>query len=105
MKQRIQFQRTYAVAALAMMMDTAFAHPGHEEGGDLAQARPLPVRVPQSASAVLRAGGSVSITVEGDFRVIKSNGLPDHAPGAFPRPGHPNAVAPTGGFVRNIGAA
>ena len=36
----------------------------------------------------------VSITTEGDFRVIKSNGWPDHEPGAFPRRGNPNAASP-----------
>ncbi|CAN5823789.1 hypothetical protein BH11VER1_BH11VER1_24130 [soil metagenome] len=36
----------------------------------------------------------VSITVEGDYRIIKSNGWPDHAPGEFPRRGNPNALAP-----------
>ena len=37
---------------------------------------------------------SVSITTEGDFRIIKSNGWPDHAPGAFPRRGNPNTASP-----------
>ena len=36
----------------------------------------------------------VSITTEGDFRVIKSNGWPDHAPGEFPRRGNPNTASP-----------
>ena len=36
----------------------------------------------------------VSITTEGDFRVIKSNGWPDHAPGQFPRRGNPNTASP-----------
>ena len=36
----------------------------------------------------------VSITIEGEFRAIKSNGWPDHAPGAFPRRGNPNTAAP-----------
>ena len=37
---------------------------------------------------------SVSITTEGDFRIIKSNGWPDHAPGEFPRRGNPNTASP-----------
>ena len=37
---------------------------------------------------------SVSITTEGEYRVIKSNGWPDHAPGAFPRRGNPNTPSP-----------
>jgi len=36
----------------------------------------------------------VSITIEGDYRVIKSNGWPDHAPGQFPRRGNPNTPSP-----------
>lgn len=34
---------------------------------------------------------SVSITVEGEYRVIRSNSLPDHPIGEFPNPGNPNA--------------
>src|SRR5207248_823230 len=37
---------------------------------------------------------SVSITTAGDFRIIKSNGWPDHAPGEFPRRGNPNTASP-----------
>ena len=36
---------------------------------------------------------AVSITTEGDFRVIRSNGLPDHKPGEFPNRGNPNSIA------------
>lgn len=36
----------------------------------------------------------VSITIEGDYRFIKSNGWPDHEPGQFPRPGNPNSASP-----------
>jgi YHYH protein len=36
----------------------------------------------------------VSITVEGEYRVIRANGLPDHTPGRFPNAGNPNAIAP-----------
>ena len=35
----------------------------------------------------------VSITVEGDWRVIKANGIPDHAPGRFPNRGNPNRIS------------
>lgn len=35
----------------------------------------------------------VSITVQGDRRVIRSNGIPDHEPGQFPRRGNPNRIA------------
>jgi len=36
----------------------------------------------------------ISITVEGGFRVIRANGIPDHAPGQFPNRGNPNSIAP-----------
>ncbi len=39
------------------------------------------------------APSQVSITVEGGFRVIRANGLPDHAPGQFPNRGNPNGLA------------
>jgi hypothetical protein len=32
------------------------------------------------------------IKVEGDKRIIQSNGIPDHDTGAFPGPGNPNAI-------------
>jgi hypothetical protein len=35
----------------------------------------------------------VSNTIEGDFRIIRSSGIPDHAPGQFPRKGNPNRLA------------
>ncbi len=37
--------------------------------------------------------GRVSITVQGPFRVIRSNGLPDHQTGAFPNQGNPNTIS------------
>jgi hypothetical protein len=36
----------------------------------------------------------VSITVEGDRRVIRSNGIADHPTGRFPNRGNPNAISP-----------
>jgi hypothetical protein len=36
----------------------------------------------------------VKITVEGDYRFIRANGLPDHATGRFPNRGNPNTIAP-----------
>lgn len=39
------------------------------------------------------ANSEVSITTEGGFRVIRANGLPDHAPGQFPNRGNPNVIA------------
>ena len=36
----------------------------------------------------------VSITVEGEFRIIKANGIPDHETGQFPGKGNPNTISP-----------
>jgi hypothetical protein len=36
----------------------------------------------------------ISITIEGGYRIIHANGLPDHTPGRFPNPGNPNSIAP-----------
>jgi hypothetical protein len=36
----------------------------------------------------------VSITIEGDKRVIRANGVPDHKVGQFPNAGNPNQIAP-----------
>ena len=63
---------------------------------------PYPDAVPRTRSAgaallelaLLSAhAGSVSITVEGDFRVIRADGLPDHATGQFPGRGNPNRIS------------
>ncbi len=35
-----------------------------------------------------------AITVEGNQRVIRSNGIPDHEPGRFPARGNPNTISP-----------
>jgi YHYH protein/EF hand len=85
-------------AAIAFLVATAGAHPGHEEEAAapnapaffLAQAGP-PSRTGAPATKE-KIANAVSITTEGEYRVIKSNGWPDHAPGAFPRRGNPNTA-------------
>jgi hypothetical protein len=53
----------------------------------------LPAQPPAAAPA--GAGTNrVSITVEGDWRVIRANGLPDHETGRFPNRHNPNSIAP-----------
>jgi hypothetical protein len=37
---------------------------------------------------------AVRIDVQGEYRVIESNGLPDHKHGLFPNAGNPNAIRP-----------
>jgi YHYH protein len=74
--------------SLAVLAPLA-AHPDHavtqrQDGAD----RLVPATAPAPASA------SVSITIEGERRVIVSNGLPDHATGRFPNSGNPHRIAP-----------
>jgi len=73
---------------------TATAHPNHDEAVGTEQ---------PSAFSLVQAPGpttqnpppenpknSVSISIDDGFRLIKSNGWPDHVPGKSPRRGNPN---------------
>ncbi len=44
-------------------------------------------------SPAYAATSNVSIVLDGNYRVIKSNGLPDHPTGAFPNSGNPNTIS------------
>ena len=44
-------------------------------------------------SPVLAHTNSVNIYEEGDYRIIESNGIPDHTPGQFPNAGNPNTIS------------
>jgi hypothetical protein len=61
------------------------AHPNHR-----ATQRTDVAVVPSTVAASARS--TVSIRIEGDRRVIESNGLPDHATGRFPNADNPNAI-------------
>ena len=56
----------------------------------LALALPITAAISQTAQPT----NEVSITKEGEYRLIKANGIPDHKPGAFPNPGNPNSIRP-----------
>ena len=100
------FFRLASAASLAgvFALTAVWAHPGHDESPTqpvapaflLSQAGPPPggPRVPAGAVPAGSKNNSVSITTEDGFRVIRSNGWPDHEPGAFPRRGNPNTAAP-----------
>jgi hypothetical protein len=77
------------IAALATTL-VAGAHPDHDDDA----ASILTVATPAPGKPEAKPANSVKITVEGDFRRIRSNGWPDHAPGEFPRRGNPNQVMP-----------
>ncbi|HEY2343247.1 MAG TPA: YHYH protein [Chthoniobacteraceae bacterium] len=96
--------RALAIGLLAEAFAlSCYAHPG--DGGApesvtpsffLAQAGPPPRRATNSPdeSGSTSAKNEVSITIEGDSRVIRSNGIPDHSPGQFPNRYNPNTIAP-----------
>ncbi|MBM4455961.1 MAG: YHYH protein [Verrucomicrobia bacterium] len=65
---------------LVLALSWARAHPGHGEGDLETAAGGLPE-------------SKVSMTEEGSFRVIRANGIPNHATGRFPGPGCPNAIS------------
>ncbi|TWU01935.1 YHYH protein [Neorhodopirellula pilleata] len=48
---------------------------------------------PLPATATPDVANAVTIRVEGDQRVITSNGIPDHPTGQFPNRGNPNRIA------------
>ncbi len=61
------------------------AHPDHS-----VTRRGVVEPVPSTQAAP--TGASVSITIEGDKRVIVANGLPDHATGRFPNRDNPHRI-------------
>lgn len=87
-----------AVALLTLTAAYAPAHPGHSDESDTIASAEQPGRErpdrrpPPRMEPVELPAPSVEITVEGAYRVIRSNGLPAHEPGAFPNPGNPNAI-------------
>ena len=50
-------------------------------------------RTPALAQQGVATGNQVRITIEGAYRVIRSNGIPNHATGRFPNAGNPNAIS------------
>ena len=73
--------------SFTVMICPAPAHPGHEDDAS----SPTPLLTAATSEASVK--NEITITTEGDFRLIKSNGWPDHAPGTFPRRGNPNRLS------------
>jgi len=46
-----------------------------------------------ATSAGVATGNVAAITIEGGYRVVRANGLPDHQTGQFPGPGNPNRIS------------
>lgn len=77
----------HAVACLLLLHATAIAHPDHADDSAAARHELIPVKAEKTA-----AGAQVTIRIEGDYRLMESNGIPDHQPGEFPRRGNPNTI-------------
>ena len=67
---------------LLLVSGFAWGHPGHEEDLETSAGSASSLPAPQ-----------VSITIEGQYRVVKANGVPNHEIGQFPGPGCPNAAS------------
>ena len=69
---------------------SAGAHSGHSVDMELAQH----FAARNGDADYSNATNEVKITVEGNYRVIRANGIPDHQAGAFPNRNNPNEIAP-----------
>ena len=77
------FYRRLCLGGLGLVfVGHVLAHPGHE--GDIVTAAGVASSLPAP---------QVSITTEGEYRVIQANGVPNHEIGQFPGPGCPNAAS------------
>ena len=69
------------------------AHTGNT-GSASGPGRPPHRRPPPRPHPLEEEAPRVSITIQGAWRVISSNGIPSHETGAFPNRGNPNAISP-----------
>ena len=63
------------------------AHPGHDGSNTNS------VSTGSSSGSSSLPAPRVSITEEGNYRVIRANGIPNHPVGQFPGPGNPNTIS------------
>lgn len=79
-----------------MLQEAAQARPPHGAGrGPTADVRAVDsfgLR-PCEVSADELPASRVEIVLDGDWRLVSSNGIPDHTVGAFPNGGNPNRIA------------
>jgi hypothetical protein len=57
------------------------------------QTRPPATGLPGGFGGGTEEATAVKITFEGDYRVIRANGIPDHLPGQFPNRNNPNTIS------------
>jgi hypothetical protein len=84
-KMKTAAKKACITLALIATASSAFAHPGHDEAA-------MTLAANEKLSG--NDGNHVSITIEGDFRIIRANGLPNHETGQFPNRNNPNRIAP-----------
>ncbi len=77
--------------AVSLYLSFAVLVSAQPDRGPVQQQRPQRDAV---LASVAPGTNAVSIKVEGEQRVIRSNGWPDHAPGQFPNRGNPNRLSP-----------
>ncbi|MEM9372635.1 MAG: YHYH protein [Planctomycetota bacterium] len=96
-------------ALMAALAGPALAHPGghNAEPGAPGSAvasianQPTAGRTNPGATQAVQFPASVAtITVEGDQRIIRANGIPQHQTGTFPTRGNPNAIRPQSHEIR-----
>ena len=75
--------------SILALPSTLWAHPGQNDKAEPKITTLLPVQVGRAPLE-----NEIIFKTEGGFRVIQSNGIPDHKPGEFPRRGNPNAIKP-----------
>ena len=85
--------RQHLTAALALQLCIAVPALAHGVRGYPIVVAPSPLQQLYELALSSAWAGNVSITVEGDSRVIRSDGLPDHDTGAFPNRGNPNRIS------------
>lgn len=78
----MHLRKTLSLALVLLSPALALAHPGH---GDHDHDHALP--------SINGLTNQVKITIQGDKRVIESNGIPDHTAGRFPNRGNPHTIS------------
>ncbi|MGI9455033.1 MAG: YHYH protein, partial [Aeoliella sp.] len=91
-----RFRTRYVVGGVvAIAAVTAFAQPPfgpHQRTHKVTQSNGVLELIP--STEMPRADAEVSIKIEGEYRVVRANGIPKHDTGRFPNRGNPNRIAP-----------
>lgn len=85
--------RKNLTAALALQLCIAVPALAHGVRGYPIVAAPSPLQQLYDLAISAAWAGNVSITIDGDYRLIRSDGLPDHDTGTFPNRGNPNRIS------------